>query len=386
VPGNTVALLRDGREAFPAMLEAIEQARSTVLLEFYWFDSDRTGQRFAEALERATERGVEVVVIYDSFGSLDADRGQFARLRQAGAYVLEYNPIAPWRRHYGLPNLLRRDHRKILVVDDRVAFTGGINLGDYWAPEEDGGADYRDDMVRVEGPAARALGDLVRAMWRKHGKTPLRQPSAAPDAGSDAVQVLGQNFIAHQDAITRAYRRAIGLSRHRVWLRNSYFLPSGRMCRALESAASRGIDVRVLVPGISDVRLVTHATRSVYTRLLRAGVRIYEWQDQVLHAKSALVDDWSTVGTFNIDHFSVMINAEVNVGVMDGAFTAQMQESFERDFSLAHEIDAHEHRFRPLIARLLELLTYVVRALFLARPEVAERIASPRPKRPRQHA
>jgi cardiolipin synthase len=374
--------LRDGREAFPAMLEAIEQAHTLILLEFYWFDSDRTGQRFAEALERAAGRGVETVIIYDSFGSFDADRAQFERLKKAGVHVFEYNPIAPWRRHYGLPNLLRRDHRKILVVDDRIGFTGGINLGDNWAPEEEGGRDYRDDMVRIEGPAARALGELVRSMWRKQGGAPLREIPDVSVAGTDAVQVLGQNFILHQNAITHAYRKAIGLSRYRVWLRNSYFLPSGKICRALESAASRGIDVRVLVPGVSDVGLVTHATRSVYSRLLKAGVRIYEWQEQVLHAKSALVDDWSTVGTFNLDHLSLMVNAEVNVGVMDGAFTAQMQRSFELDFSLAHEVSTKEHRLRPLLERLLEWFTYLIRSLVLSRPEIAARVALPRAKRP----
>src|SRR5687767_1429830 len=151
VPGNAVRLLKDGREAFPAMLEAMAQARRQVLLEMYWFGSDRVGRRFAAALAQARQRGVEVAVIYDSVGSITADRAMFAELERQGVKVLEYQPVAPWRQRFrfSLARLSRRDHRKILVVDGSIGFTGGINLADQWAPVEEEGGGWRDDMMRI---------------------------------------------------------------------------------------------------------------------------------------------------------------------------------------------------------------------------------------------
>ena len=153
VEGNRVVLLRDGKQAFPAMLDAIEGAREQVLLEMYWFDSDTIGRRFAAALEGAAARGVEVAVLYDSIGSLGADPEMFQKLASAGVRVLEYNPVVPWRRRFRLDRLTTRDHRKILVVDGCTGFTGGINIADEWLPVSEDGGGWRDDMVRIDGPA-----------------------------------------------------------------------------------------------------------------------------------------------------------------------------------------------------------------------------------------
>ena len=167
VDGNHLRLLHNGSAAFPEMLSAIAGATQQVLLEMYWFGSDSVGQKFADALIAAAQRGVEVSIIYDAVGSVGASDDMFEALQRAGARVIEFNPIAPWKRRFRLSKLTRRDHRKILVVDGRVGFTGGINLADYWLPREEGGAGWRDDMVRIDGPAVQGLCDCFARVWSR---------------------------------------------------------------------------------------------------------------------------------------------------------------------------------------------------------------------------
>src|SRR5688572_24805663 len=203
VAGHRVTLLRDGARAFPAMLDAIREARTQVLLEMYWFDSDEIGRRFARALMDAAGRGVEVALIYDSLGSWEADPEMFSEMRRAGVGVLEYNPLAPWKKRFRIARLTRRDHRKILVVDGRIGFTGGINLADVWKPEQEGGKNWRDDMVSLEGPCVAGLVECFQHAWQSEGGEPLQQlsPEPAPGEGKLAVRVLGENFRRHRREI-----------------------------------------------------------------------------------------------------------------------------------------------------------------------------------------
>ena len=365
VGGNAVELLRDGVEAYPAMLDAIAAAREQVLLEMYWFDSDRAGRRFADALVAAAARGVEVAVLYDSVGSFTADSTMFEELRRAGVVVLEFGPVAPWRRRFRLERLTRRDHRKILVVDGEVGFTGGCNLADAWLPLEGGGRGWRDDMVSVRGPAVRGLLRSVLGTWRQIGGPPLlrlrpSEPSAGPPTARMRVNVLAEaSFLQARREISRAYVREIYAARRRVWIRNAYFVPDRVVRRALGRAVARGVDVRVLMPGESDVEFVRHASRATWGYLLRRGVRLFEWQPGILHAKSAVIDGrWSTIGTFNLDYLSLRSNLEVNVSVDDEAFGATMERSFLADLEQSKEVDRVNFRYRPLGERLLELIAY----------------------------
>lgn len=360
VPGNAVRLLRDGREAFPVMLDAIAQARRQVLLEMYWFDSDQVGRRFADALKRAAERGVEVAVIYDSVGSITSDRGMFAELEAAGAKVLEFNPIAPWRARFRVSRLSRRDHRKILVVDGNVGFTGGINLANQWAPPEEGGGGWRDDMMRIAGPAVNGLTHCFHRVWRRngmpsiqhlHGSTQLLEPGER----LVPVRVLGQRYFRHRHEIARDYASRLYAAKKTAYIANSYFVPDGSIRRALMRAAKRGVDVRVIVPAHSDVEAVKFAGRAQYEKLLDAGVRIYEWQDGMFHAKTAVVDgQWCTTGTFNFDYMSLRYNLEVNASVLDAQVAAQVEQSFHDDLKGTREIVAADLRFRSAWDRLLE--------------------------------
>lgn len=369
VPGNHVRLLKDGREAFPAMLEAIAQARRQILLEMYWFGSDRVGRRFADALIEARRRGVEVGVIYDSVGSITADPAMFRELEQQGVALLEYHPVAPWRRRFQLSftRLSRRDHRKILVVDGNVGFTGGINLADQWAPLEEEGGEWRDDMMRIEGPAVEGLSRCFHRVWRRHRLPPLERIHAArpADAGGGKllpVRILGERYFRHRHEIARDYASRLYAAKERAYIANSYFVPDASTRRALVRAARRGVDVRVLVPAHSDVEAVKFAGRAQYAKLLAAGVRIYEWQDGMFHAKTAVIDSrWCTTGTFNFDYMSLRQNLEVNASVLDAELAAQVERAFREDLLRAREIEMAEITFRSLSDRLLESTFYRLR-------------------------
>lgn len=366
VEGHRVTLLRDGQEAFPAMLADIELAQRQVLLEMYWFDSDRTGRRFAAALAAAAGRGVEVAVIYDSLGSWEADAAMFVEMAAAGVKIVEFNPVVPWKRRFRLDRLSRRDHRKILVIDGEIGFTGGINLADQWAPEEDGGEGWRDDMVRVQGPAVSGFLDCFRRTWEREDGAPLGQLGSAEPGrwGHQSVRVLGEAFFRHRRDIVRAYISQIYRARERVWITNSYFIPNAVITRALVRAARRGVDVRVLLPGKSDVEVVRLAGRAAYPKLMDAGVRIYEWTGNVLHAKTAVIDGrWSTIGTFNLDYRSIRSNLEVNVSVLDAGFGKVIEGSFLRDIEHSHEVDRRELDARRAGVRLLESTLYRFRSL-----------------------
>jgi len=369
VAGNVVTFLRDGREAYPAMLEAIAGARRQVLLEMYWFDSDRVGRRFAEALGKARERGVEVAVIYDSIGSLGTDRQMFTELEARGVHVLEYNPVAPWRQRFQLSfsRLSSRDHRKILVVDGAVGFTGGINIADQWLPAEEEGGGWRDDMIRIAGPGVAGLSRCFHRVWRRHDCPPItRLRAVAPSAQAGerllAVRILGERYFRHRHEIARDYASRLYAAKKRAYIANSYFIPDASVRRALVRAARRGVDVRVIVPAHSDVEAVKYAGRAVYQRLLEAGVRIFEWQHGMFHSKTAVIDaEWCTIGTFNFDYLSLRTNLEVNASVMDAEFASQVERSFHKDLLRTREVDARAFQFRSLSERLLESTFYRLR-------------------------
>jgi cardiolipin synthase A/B len=369
VDGNHVTLLRDGKEAYPAMLAAIAGARQQVLLEMYWFGSDRAGRRFAAALLAARERGVEVGLLYDAVGSRDTDPSLFEQLREGGCTVVEFGPLIPWRARFRPDGLTRRDHRKILVVDGEIGFTGGINVADEWLPKEEGGAGWRDDMVRVEGPVVRGLVSMQRSAWRRAGGPPLGEMPGFErgprlHVTDQMVRVLGESYLRTRRQITKAYVDELERAKERAWVENAYFVPDRRVRRALRRAAQRGVDVRIIVPGVSDVELVRVASRATWGSLLSRGVRLFEYQRGVLHSKSAVIDGrWSTVGTYNLDYLSLRTNLEVNIAVLDTRFGEQMEQSFELDLADSKEVDAAAFRTRSFGSRALEQIAYRFRKI-----------------------
>ena len=336
IPGNRVSLVFDGPEIYPAMLERIAQAREWIHFDNYIFRDDATGCRFADALCERARAGVRVRVLADWFGSFGTSRRFWNRMRQAGVEV----------RLFGLPNLLQpirnltRDHRKLMVVDGRTAVTGGFCIGDEWNGDPDEGRQpWRDTGVVIDGPAAAALDQAFGAIWRTIGEgLPVEELAAdVPACGEAEVRV-----VAGEPAGIRAARMTellLAGSAERVWLTDAYLVAPRGIYRALLDAAREGVDVRLLVPGTSDLPHIRNLTRTGYRELLDAGVRIFEWRGPMLHAKSIVADGrWVRVGSTNMNVSSLIANYELDVLIDDQEFALQMEAQFRRDLDQSVEV------------------------------------------------
>lgn len=330
--GNEVNVLR-GSEPFRAMLAAIAAARRSVLLETYIIEDDASGLKFVAALIERSAAGCEVRLIYDSVGGLGLDGVHIDRMRAAGVQVVEFHPIAPWRARF---NLSRRDHRKILVVDDEIGFTGGINLSDDYAPISDGGRGWYDVHCSLRGPVVADLARIFRRTWIDEGGTPFPLPAPAEErpklSANIATRVVDNVRRRRRGAIRRAYLTAINSARRTVLIENAYFLPDRSIRRALVRAVRRGVDVAVIVPGRSDLRTIEYAGLYIYRYLAERGARIMRWTGPMMHAKTAVVDAmWSTIGSYNLDARSLRYNLEVIVEIIDGDVGAGMEKQFRLD-------------------------------------------------------
>jgi cardiolipin synthase A/B len=343
------------------MLEAIASARKEVLLEMYWFDDDRTGRLFLDALVERCRAGVGVRIAYDAVGSLGAPSSMWEELEHAGGEVLEYGPVRPWHVRFRWDRIERRDHRKMLVVDGEIGFAGGINIGDPWSPRSHGGEDWRDDAVEIRGPAAREMRAVFYESFARCGGTAPPDVIRLPKRPASKVAVLVDRH-GRARSIRRAYALGVRHARSRIDIANPYFLPGPIFLSGLRRAARRGVQIRILVPGKSDVWLVSMAMESVTLGLLRHGVRVFEYQNRVMHMKTAVFDTtMATVGTYNLDPRSRRYNRECNIAVHDAAFARQVRESFERDLADSVELTADALEKRPLMHRLLARLAYPLR-------------------------
>ena len=362
---NRIALLRDGGQAFPAMLAAIAAARSTICFESYIYREDATGQRFAAALCERARAGVEVSLLVDEWGStLSADFVH--KLHVAGVRTLQFSPVLNWRVFGRLfARLHRRNHRKALVIDGSVAFTGGLNVSNDYASVADGGRGWRDTHVRIAGPAAVDLERMFLETWRKNRGAPLTDGRYhhPPTAADPRVRIVGNEFRKDRKDIRKAYVKAIQGAKRRVHLTNSYFLPPARLMHELQRAARRGVEVSVILAGTTDVWLVRLASRGIYGKLLRSGVKVYEWTGRVLHAKTAVVDgSWSTVGSANLDALSLRANLEVNAVFVDEKLGAAVESMFAQDLALCENITLEVWKRRPWTVRILSWLAFQLRA------------------------
>ncbi|HEX5788945.1 MAG TPA: phospholipase D-like domain-containing protein [Woeseiaceae bacterium] len=361
-------LLIDGPVTYEAMLKEIGEATSSILLETYIFADDGVGRKFAAALGVKAREGVAVRVIFDSIGSILSDDEFFAGMRADGIQIVEYHDINP--ADGGNPlNANVRDHRKLLIVDGRVAFTGGINLSDTYSssslgvePEKPLEGGWRDTHVAVYGPAVAGFLDVFADNWIEHTDgTPLPEVVVDPgDAGSDVVAVLkSDGGDARESEIFHAYREAMEVARERVWITQAYFAPDDGFMDDLKAAAGRGVDVRVVVPGASNSALVLNASRSRYGDLLEAGVRIYETHQSFVHAKTAVIDGlWSTVGSSNLDYRSFLHNDEVNAVVFGADFARQLEMQFVDDILRSRAVTLEEWRDRGVLRRFSEWLSW----------------------------
>ena len=351
INGNRVTLLKDGREAFPSMISAIEGASSTINLETYMLRSDRTGWRFGEILAEKSSEGVEVNIIYDSLGSLDCGEDFLQFLQSRGINILEYNPIAPWKKGW---RWLRRNHRKILVVDGRVGFTGGINIADDYSDPSEGGKGWRDTHIKIEGPVVRELQRLFLSTWKKSAGERKYFPYLE-ESGDTPVQIVGSREIRNRKAIKKAYINAIKNAKQSIYLTNAYFIPDRGILRAIWNACKRGVEIVLILPGISDVKVVQYASRSLYSRLLSQGVKIYEREGKVLHSKTAVIDgEWSTIGSYNMDHRSYLYDLEVNAIIYGREFGEKVKTVFMDDLKDCRKIELDKWKERQLKGKLIE--------------------------------
>jgi cardiolipin synthase len=361
VDANRVRLLRDGREAYPAMLDAIARAESEVLFEMYWFQGDRAGLMFRDALVAKARQGVEVLVSYDAVGSIGAPWKMWEPLVAAGGDVYEFGPVSPLQERFRLKRINFRDHRKILVVDGKTAFTGGMNIGNPWLPREEGGENWRDDAIEVRGPVAADLRALFFETWRRTGHALPRNIPRLARKPTGRVTVLA-NHHGRKRGIRLAYVKGIRAAKQRVDIANPYFLPGPIFLSALYGATRRGVEVRILVPGQSDVWVVSMAMGSLIGRLLESNARVFAYQGRVFHAKTAIFDETlATTGTYNLDARSRRYNRECNIAVRDPEVARAFRASFEKDLADSVEVSLDTWKKRSVAHRFFAWFAYPLR-------------------------
>lgn len=367
VAGNRVSLLIDGPQTLAAIRKAIDTARHHVHVETYIFADDAVGRAFSELLIARHRDGIEIRVIYDAVGSVTTPGAFFDRMRDAGIEVREFRPLDPVRTPLTW-KINNRDHRKIVVIDGRIAFTGGINISSTYAsasttrPGPDAGRDeaWRDTHVAIEGPVAAQFQALFFATWTHaegeiDSKAPQYFPVVAP-AGAELVAAVASDADDKtESSIYATYLTAIQHATQRIWLTNAYFAPNKELRRALIEAVERGVDVRLIVPGFTDSGLILYASRSSFHELLSGGVRIYEQRHALLHAKTAVIDSaLSMVGSANLDMRSFLHNNEVNAVIVGSEFARRVEQVFERDLKDTRELDLKKWRQRPFTDKLKE--------------------------------
>lgn len=374
VGGDEVRLLRDGVEAFPAMLDAIAAAEREILLEMYWVGVDAVGTRFRDALAAKAKAGVTVRVVYDAVGSLGITPEFWQPLVDAGAEVREYHPVSPLRPSFRFALMDQRDHRKILAVDRKRGFTGGLNLARPWLPTEDGGEAWRDDMIEVKGHVVEELRTLFYKTWRRvwfrnlpHELVPMNMPrDLVPLSKRPTGRVYVLASLRRQRRnLMKEYLTRINRAQTSIDIANSYFIPDRSVRNALFRAVLRGVRVRVLVPTKSDVAVVQFALEAMYEALLRKGIDVYCYAGPMMHAKTLVIDDqFAMIGSYNLDERSRAKNLEVNIAVEDAAFATYVRNWFDRDIAAANRVDLYEWRARPLARRGIEYMAYALRKLW----------------------
>jgi cardiolipin synthase len=365
IEGHRLKLLRNGAEYFPELIAAIDAATQSVYLETYIYAADETGRQVSDALKRAARRGVGCYVMMDGFGSAALPQNWVASLRKAGVDVLHYRPeSARWkmRRHR-----LRRMHRKLVLVDERLAFVGGINIADDLTGHPNADAPRMDYAVRVEGDVVRQIHASMGRLWNlvswsslRRRRTPRLRQKPQEAEHSAPVTLLVRDNVRHRRDIEHAYRMAINLAQQEILIANAYFLPGRRFRQTLLRAAQRGVRVTLLLQGQVEYRIQHYATLALYDELLRAGVEIYEYRASYLHAKVAVIDgQWATVGSSNIDPFSLWLAREANLVVHDAGFASSLRaDLFDQMSRNAVRVHQAEWRRHGVAMRLVMRLSY----------------------------
>ena len=374
--GNRVTLLENGPDTYAAMLSAIATARDHINMETYIFEGDEAGRKFADALIAKQAQGVQVNLIYDGVGSLATPKPFFQRLKDAGIQTVEFNPVNPLAAKAGW-DVNQRDHRKLLVVDGRVAVLGGINISSVYSGGSagrgggsggggggGGGGDpkqrlpWRDTDLQIEGPVVAPFQKMFMETWESQKGPPLAARNYFPQLARQGDEVVRAIGSAPDEPFSQIYVTlisAINSADTEILITNAYFIPDPQLVQALLRAVARGVVVKLVVPSVSDSSLVFHAGRAHYDALLAGGVKLYERREALLHAKTAVIDGvWVTVGSTNLDWRSFLHNQELTAVILGAEFGVKMRQAFERDLAASDEITLAAWRNRSLGTRTKE--------------------------------
>lgn len=359
--GNKVTLLIDGASTYAAMFKAIQDARENINLETFIFADDKEGQRLSDLLLQKQASGVQVNIIYDSVGSVHTSAAFFERLRKGGVRVVEFNPL-------NVGNLTHRDHRKMLIVDGQVVITGGVNISGVYvsslSSDEKNGIPWRDTDIKIEGPAVADYQALFLETWEKQKGVELQSAKYFPQSknpGKALVLVIASSPGKENRLTFISCVSAIIFADNTVHLTNAYFVPDRQTIDALTDAAKRGVDVKIILPKVSDSSLALYAGHYFYSDLLKAGVKVFERRDVLLHAKTGVIDGvWSTVGSSNMDFWSFLLNDEVNAVILSSEFATEMEQMFDADLDKSDEVKLEEWNNRPLYPRIRELISHLL--------------------------
>jgi cardiolipin synthase A/B len=362
--GNKVTLLVDGPATYAAMFKAIEGAKDHINFETFIFNDDEVGREFTDRLKKKQAEGVQVNLIYDAVGSFSTPAAFFQGLRDAGLNVLEFNPINPLEMRR--LRATQRDHRKVVVIDGKIGFTGGVNISSVYyggtslsSGPSNSKESWRDTHIQIEGPAVAELQRSFIESWHHQKGPPLAERNYFPhlDAQGKALVQVIPSYPGETHRLTYVmYVAAIKNARYSIDLTTPYFVPDHQMRKTIAQAAERGVDVRIVLPSSSDSNLALNAGRSFYSDLLESGVRLYEMRDRMVHAKTAVIDGvWSTVGSTNMDLQSFRFNNEINVIVIGKDFADKMEDLFEQDLKASDEVTAEKWSQRPILERIKEL-------------------------------
>ncbi|NWK57045.1 phosphatidylserine/phosphatidylglycerophosphate/cardiolipin synthase family protein [Verrucomicrobiaceae bacterium N1E253] len=358
-PNNQISLYFDGDEAYEAMLRTIATAKYSIHLEIYMFLSDTTGSRFAHALADKARQGVPVRVIYDAIGSSAASEALWSAMREAGVELIEYRPVWFWKKGAGI---LGRNHRKNLIIDSRIAFTGGMNIGDAWSVKASGNKAWRDTQIKIKGPAAHDINALFIDSWNHCSETQITPPrpqdlTSTPnkahtnnkqETNGSRCMVIGSRGLGNRKHIRKLYSVHLDQAKRSVSMTVPYFVPPRRLRHAMYRACQRGVSISLLVPRDSDIRVVDWLREGLYPRLLNRGISVREYLGPTLHAKTMVLDDHTAIiGSSNFDIFSVHMNRETAVVVFDETIAEAINHQWKLDLKQSATVQSNWQGLRP---------------------------------------
>ncbi len=358
--GNEIEIITRGGLFISSIMAALETAAKSINFETYIFDSDETGWEVARLLAQKAGEGVEVNLIYDAVGCLGTSPSIFTFLKDAGVEVIEFNPLVPLKKAWS-PGY--RDHRKILVVDGETAFIGGNNIGNDYSGSLFNSTAWRDTHVKITGPAVRDIQYIFIENWYRNGGALINHVNYFPDikdTGKKIIMILGSRSRKKTlRPIVESYLSAINNAQKYIYITNAYFVPDGGIYRALVHAADKGVDVRIMMPEKSDIKIIEFASHYLYKRFLKNGIRLYEYQPSMLHAKTAVIDGiWTTIGSSNLDMVTSKRNLEINGVILDHDTGEEMKDIFFEDLEACKEITLDEWERRSLLLFILEWISY----------------------------